>query len=174
MKITNIIPEQAAQFRELRLQALRSYPEAFSASYETFARQSLDAVKERIQTLDDNFVLGAFDGERLAGMAGFVREASPKLRHKGNIWGMYVDSAYRGQRVAFQLLEELIRRAGMLEGLRQILLGVTASNTAARKLYDRMGFTVYGVEPAALQYNDMYYDMELMVLHLPKKEERLS
>ncbi|WP_154665975.1 GNAT family N-acetyltransferase [Paenibacillus pinihumi] len=47
-----------------------------------------------------------------------------------------------------------------------IYLTVISNNTAAKRLYDSGGFTVYGTERNALKYGDRYWDEELMVLQL--------
>jgi hypothetical protein len=52
---------------------------------------SLEEVRKRLGSESSEFfVAGAFEGSRLAGMAGFHREKGLKLRHKGRVWGVYV------------------------------------------------------------------------------------
>ena len=45
----------------------------------------------------ENFTLGAFEGDKLIGMATFIRETGLKERHKGRIYGVYVTSSQRGK-----------------------------------------------------------------------------
>ena len=45
-----------------------------------------------------------------------------------------------------------------------VQLSVTSSNTNAKRFYQRMGFTVYGVERRSLKVGDRFYDEDLMVL----------
>ena len=47
-------------------------------------------------------------------------------------------------------------------GLRLVRLGVVTTNASAIRLYQRCGFTVYGVEPEVLYVNGIYYDELLM------------
>lgn len=75
---------------DLRLNALKKNPEAFSANYEDSANTTLESVRARIQVTDDNFILGAFNNDSVIGMIGFVRERTQKLNHKSYIWGTYV------------------------------------------------------------------------------------
>jgi ribosomal protein S18 acetylase RimI-like enzyme len=49
-----------------------------------------------------------------------------------------------------------------------LTLSVTVGNTAARRLYIRAGFTVYGVEPLSLRVGADLLDEELMVLRLDR------
>ncbi|WP_231638635.1 GNAT family N-acetyltransferase [Paenibacillus sp. JCM 10914] len=40
------------------------------------------------------------------------------------------------------------------------------TNEPGKKLYESIGFQVYGVEPRALKYEGQYWDETLMVLRL--------
>ncbi|WP_308639391.1 GNAT family N-acetyltransferase [Paenibacillus silvisoli] len=164
MIIENITPDDVEAYWRLRLEALRCSPEAFGSTYESAVTTPLEAVKERIQVKPDQFILGAYsDGGELVGMVGFRREESPKMLHKGFVWGMYVSAAARQQGVGRKLMLELLNRASKAEGLEQINLMVVASNENARGLYLSLGFEVYGLERRALKYDGNYYDEELMV-----------
>lgn len=109
-------------------------------------------------------MFGAFVDGRLAGVAGFVREAGAKQRHKGTLWGMYVDPSARRYKVGAALVQAVLdHAAGEVE---QVLLAVGAANAAAIGLYERLGFVVYGHEPRALKEPDGYSDDVLMVKFL--------
>ena len=159
----------AAIFWALRLEALRTAPEAFGSSYEEAVQMPLSAAAARLRNeggSPDNFVLGACAADRLIGLTGFYREQGTKERHKGWIWGVYVQPAARGQGVARALMETALARLPGMAGLEQVQLAVVTTNTAARRLYDRLGFQVYGVEPHALKLGDRYYDEELRIYRL--------
>lgn len=99
-------------------------------------------------------------------MAEFYRDTRDNRRHKGHIWGMYVARRLRGRGAGKALLAEALRVAGQCEGLRTILLPVSETQTAARRLYERVGFRAYGVEPGALRAGDRYLDEEFLMLRL--------
>ncbi|KKO52712.1 GNAT family N-acetyltransferase [Paenibacillus sp. DMB20] len=164
--IKNIQPEHVGMFWELRLEALKTHPEAFGSSYEDSAGTPLDNVVKRIKNEKDNYILGAYteDGQ-LRGMVGFVRESGMKLKHKGTIWGVYVSPAYRGQGIAQTLLEEVLNRGKEIEGLKQIHLSVVTANKTASELYKKLGFETYGIEKNALVYKGQGYDEELMAYY---------
>lgn len=157
----------AQVYQEVRLSALKINPEAFGSTYEREVEFSLEFVAERLEPGKDKFVLGAFnDKGTLIGIVTFMRETSLKTSHKGNVFGMYVAPDARGQGLGKSLLVELIKRAKNCEGLEQIRLTAISENDSAKKLYRSLGFEVYGVEEKALKFNGLYFDEDLMVLHI--------
>jgi ribosomal protein S18 acetylase RimI-like enzyme len=113
----------------------------------------LETVRQRLGSgaSDDNFVLGAFDGGKLIGMAGFFCRQGEKIRHRGEIWGVYVAKEHRGKGLGRTLLEELIRQLRSNPGLEQVALGVSVGNISAKRLYESLGFETYGRETHALK-----------------------
>ncbi|KZE37500.1 acetyltransferase [Bhargavaea cecembensis] len=165
MEIRLLNESDAHSYQQVRLSALKNNPEAFGSTYEQEVAYPLEVVGDRLKPGQDQFVLGAFqeDGS-LAGIVTFKREESPKMRHRGNVFAMYVAPEARGRSVGKSLLEELIRRAREGDGLEQIHLAVVAHNAPARRLYTSLGFEVYGTEPNALKVSGKYYDEDLMIL----------
>lgn len=163
--IRTITPEDAESFWDLRLNALKDNPEAFSANYEDSVTTTLESVRSRIQVSDDKFIVGAFSNNTVIGMVGFVRELTKKLNHKGNIWGTYVAQEFRGQGIGRKLMKETMIRAKKLEGLSQINLGVITFNEPAKRMYESLGFKSYGIEVKSMKYNGKYFDEELLTYH---------
>jgi ribosomal protein S18 acetylase RimI-like enzyme len=89
-----------------------------------------------------------------------------KLRHKGFVWGVFVAPSHRGRGLARRLLEAVIALARNAEGIRQLNLTAYAANQAAVALYESLGFTVYGREPAAICVDGMLHDDVHMSLRL--------
>lgn len=166
MNIRILNESDAQEYQRLRLTALKINSEVFGSTYEREVSFSLDTVKERLKPTKEKFTLGAFDEEILVGIVTFVRESSPKMAHKGNIYGMFVLPEMRGKAVGKSLLFELISQVQYCDGLEQINLTVVSNNESAKSLYKTMGFEVYGVEKNALKYNGTYYHEDLMVLKL--------
>ncbi|MBD2867474.1 GNAT family N-acetyltransferase [Paenibacillus arenilitoris] len=157
----------AALYKELRLNALIVDPEAFGATYERDAALTLETFAERLKPSKDKFVLGAVtEDDRLVGIVTFIRDTGMKTAHKGNVYGMYVAPEARGSGLGKALLLELVSRARTCDGLEQIHLTVVSGNDSAKKLYEALGFEIYGVEPNALKWQGRYWDEDLMVLRL--------
>ncbi len=150
-------------FQALRLHGLRSAPEAFGSSYEDEAGQSINDVRLRLVDRP-NAVFGAFADERLVGVAGFAVNSKLKQRHKGLLWGVYVDPEWRGHALGKRLTQAVIDYARL--HVDTLHATVMAANISARTLYLRLGFTVYGFEKDALRIGDQSYDDELLRLDL--------
>jgi ribosomal protein S18 acetylase RimI-like enzyme len=153
--------DDTAAYREIRLEALTSAPEAFAGTFDMDAAQPLHWWTER---LERNFILGAFQHSTLLGVVGFFVQQGPKVGHKGTLWGMYVRPQARGAGAGRALAEAVMDHArGRVE---LIQLTVVSGNEAARRLYSDVGFVEYGREIRALKQDGRYYDEVLMAVDL--------
>ena len=169
MDIRIITEHDVEEFISLRLEALTREPYAFGRALEDEDERSRSpaSVAPRLRAAPEgNFVVGAFEGGRMVGQAGFVRYEGHKQRHKGTIWGVYVTAAARGQGVAQAMLTRLLDRVRSYPGLEQVSLSVSIPQEAARRLYSALGFEVYGYEKHALKVGETYVDEEHRVLWL--------
>lgn len=159
----------ASQYRQIRLRMLREHPEAFASAYEEYLDQTDESIAAYLRdqlSAPDNFVLGAFEDQRLIGTIGLYREQGIKTRHKGLIWGVYTAPEARGRRVARRLMEAVVQQARAVDGLELLHLAVATDNLPARRLYESLGFVVWGLERHALKIGDAYVDEAHMVLWL--------
>jgi ribosomal protein S18 acetylase RimI-like enzyme len=167
MELRLLTPDDAAEWGRLRLESLQNSPEAFSSSAEDHQSLKMEDVRKRIDASNAGFfIVGAFADGRLAGMAGFHREQGMKSRHKGRVWGVYLTPELRGKGVGRKLLDEVLKRGSMIEGVEQILISVATTQTAAAKLYRSLGFELFGREPRALKVDGHYIDEEHLILQL--------
>ena len=157
-------------FKDLRDEMLAAHPEAFTS----------DAAEERTKEPTDylqrlgldrrergQFVLGAWRGEHLVGAIGCERERRRKVRHIGHVIGMMVRPEARGQGIARDLMQGLIGECRRTEGVELLTLSVTAGNLPAVRLYESIGFSVYGNLRRAIRLeNGQYHDKLHMVLPL--------
>lgn len=156
--------EDAPAYRDLRLEALRNHPEAFSADYAANLAKPMTFWTERLVFNNPESPAMIYFGvhnSRLTGMCGIYRTNSPKIQHSANIVGMYVQPAWRGFHIAERLIMACVEWARAL-GVRIVKLAVVTTNTSAIRCYARCGFQVYGIEPQALFVDDLSYDELLM------------
>ncbi|WP_323122028.1 GNAT family N-acetyltransferase [Burkholderia alba] len=151
----------AADYRAIRLAALRDAPDAFGSTYAIEAARPFEHFAERVATTR---VFAVYLDGRIAGMIGYKRESGGKDRHKGFLWGMYVAPHAQRRGFAAALVEAALAAAAT--EVEQVTLSVVQGNDAARALYERLGFTLYGVEPRALKSANGYADELLMVKFL--------
>jgi RimJ/RimL family protein N-acetyltransferase len=162
-------PADARSYRALRLASLQSSPDNFGSTYGEESKKTtlfFEALIEKGSL--DCFMFGAFDEGRLIGITGFIRFASSKIRHRGEIVQVYVDPAYRGQKVGEHLLRGAVENAFQLEGVEQIELDVIADNGPAIRLYQKVGFEAIGVQRKYFKDGERYWDQQFMQLFKEK------
>jgi ribosomal protein S18 acetylase RimI-like enzyme len=150
----------AEPYRTLRLAALRDRPEAFGASYEDEVSRSHDWFADRLER--NVFIGGWRDVSTLVEVVGLHISEAVKSSHKGELWGVFVSPEARRTGLATALLARLMRHAA--NAVDEIRLTVGATNAEAMRLYEKAGFTAYGLERRALKVNGRYYDNLLMTL----------
>ena len=162
VQIRSLTAADAGLYRTVRLEALELSPEAYGSSYEQESAQPLSWFEQRVSQSD---IFGAFVGGELCGTAGFAMQDSPKKRHKGLLWGMYVRPAARNSGLGRSLVEAVLRHAAE-RAVELVDLTVVSENQPARRLYENLGFVEYGLEKMSLKLSGRYYDEILMVKYL--------
>jgi RimJ/RimL family protein N-acetyltransferase len=168
LEIRRLVPDDAAAYRALRLRGLAEHPDAFTSSHEEESRRPLDGTLARLQPDGAEAVWGAFVDGTLAGSAGLARERRIKNRHKAVVFGMYVAAEHAGRGVGAALLARIVDEARRVPGLLQLVLTVTDTNAAARRLYERFGFRSFGVEPRAIRIGGDFLAKNHMILFLDR------
>ncbi len=161
VQIRRLSSADAIIYRELRLEALRLAPDAFSS---TFAVENAEPLTWFADRLERSAVFGAFGGEELRGIAAFLARQGQKEAHKGVLVGMYVRPDARNAGIGRRLAEAIIEHARNEVEILQ--LSVVAGNEPARRLYTSLGFVEYGIEKNALKANGCYWDEVLMAKSL--------
>lgn len=161
IQIRRLVPADGALFRDIRLEALRSNPEAFGSTFEMESVQNLDFFSGRLLSSE---MLGAFDGAEIVGMAGLLIRTGLKEAHKGLLVSMYVRPQARRRGVGRRLAEAVLDIAR--QKIELLHLAVVSGNESARELYATLGFLEYGCEKKALKQDGRYYDEILMAKDL--------
>jgi RimJ/RimL family protein N-acetyltransferase len=164
MLIRRLGPDDAHDYRALRIRALWEFPEAFTSSFEEDEKQPIETWEVRLG--GENMIFwGAFEGDTLCGMVGLERERRAKNRHKGTVIGMYVSQEYFGTGMGKALIDALLDGAREL-GLELLVLTVTEGNTVATNFYEAAGFRSFGIEPRAIKVDGRPYAKNHMYLEL--------
>ena len=163
VRLRRLDAADARAFQELRLRWLAECPSAFVSSYDEERDTPLATIAERVSPDEDRAVFGAFDETALQGIVGVRREAARKLAHKALIWGMYVAPPARRSGVGREIMTMALQFAATELRVRQVNLGVNASNVAAIALYERLGFTAFGLEKSYMLIDGIPQDEMHMV-----------
>jgi GNAT superfamily N-acetyltransferase len=158
MSIRRLLPPDATEYRALMLEAYAAHPDAFTSSVDERASLPLSWWQKRLadEAAAANVVLGAFEGGLLAGTAGVEFESRIKARHKTTLFGMYVPATSRGHGIGAALVHAALAAARERPEVRLMQLTVTRGNRAAERLYEKCGFSAFGIEPYAVAVGDGY------------------
>ena len=161
-------PGDGEALRELRLEALRLYPAAFTSDLAQGEARPMEWWRELVVRkggAGPSALFVATEAERLVGMAGMWGTDAPKQAHRGDVFGVYVRPEARGHRLADRLLEAALEW-GRGRGMVLVTLGVVVGNEPAKRCYERAGFTVFGVQPMVVRVGGVFYDEYLMAKRL--------
>jgi len=164
VSIRRLRPEDAAALKPLRLQSLRDQPDAYHSTAEEWDLP-LDRYADMI---GENPTFAAFAESRMVGMAVLGVTARPRMqtKHKCEIWLVYVDPSVRGRGIARGLVEACIAEARRL-GFEAVLLTASTHLTHVVKLYESLGFAIFGTERGMVKMADgRLIDDHLMELRL--------
>lgn len=158
-EIVQLSPDDWQVYKQIRLEALQTEPQAFAADYQkTAARPDaywqgrlVDAASRK-----NNWLLFAREDGRLLGMIGAMVEDVP---HVAWIISVYVSPPARGQGVGKALMSAILSELAQSGSIRTAKLSVNIHQKPALNLYQRCGFVITGTEDVFLgdgQYHPEY------------------
>lgn len=139
-------PDEAAEFKAIRLRALADTPDAFGQTLAHAEAMSWDLWMHRVTrgaAGEESLLLVAIDAESGAwlGMTGsYFEEHEPLIAHVVSVW-VATEARRRG---VGRKLQAAAREWAVSRGARGQRLWVTDTNDAARTLYLTEGFTLTG------------------------------
>ncbi len=158
--VRRLTAEDAEDFIALRLEGLSRHPKAFGADC---AGDIALGIEEWRRRLVAHSVFGGFREGSLVAVAGLYRVSREKMRHKGQLWGVYVTEQARGFGLGRAVVESAVAEAR--QQVSQLMTSVSAGNLAALDLYLSLGFEPWGVQPRALKVDGQYIDeIELLLI----------
>ncbi len=140
MDIAQLVPDDWAMFRALRIAALSEASYAFGSTLD--GEQRLGEADWRVKLATRAQFVARDAGSAPVGTIGADRDGEAI-----ELVSMWVAPAVRGRGVGAALVEHVVAHAGAL-GCREVRLWVTEGNAAAERLYARCGFVrTGGVQP---------------------------
>ena len=107
------------------------------------------------------------DSPLLVAAAGIYRVDNPKFSHRAKLWGVFVESDYRGRGLGNAVTLAAIDLASSWNGVTYIDAGVSESSPSALRLYKRLGFVEWGREPESTQYDGQRFDEIFLSRRVP-------
>ena len=165
-----LLPADAAAYRSVRLRALEELPPAFGSLPED--EPDLAQTALRLATSDDRCFFGAFSDAQLVGIVRLSLYEAANEKHRAYLGGLFVLPSFRGAGYGRALVRAALSRAASLPGVRRVNLSVVAQQEAAVRLYQSLGFRLYGTEQEVFSRDGQFYDEHLMTLPLSSDEHR--
>ncbi|WP_426139671.1 GNAT family N-acetyltransferase [Pseudomonas sp. DWP3-1-2] len=156
--VLRLQPHHAIAYRQLMLNAYALHPEAFTSSASERADLPLDWWQARLSPDEQasEVVFGALEQDQIVGVVGIGFNTRSKARHKTSLFGMYVAGPHQAHGVGRALLETALAYAATRPRTRLVQLTVSENNAAAMRLYTRLGFERFGLEPFAMSLDGQF------------------
>ena len=128
-------------FKKIRLTSLQDAPYAFEATYDSASQRTPEIWRERAESGmqgSDGAIFFAFSNELPIGIAALYRLKDET--DTGELMQVWVSPDYRGTRVAWDLMDAILKWAEE-NRIRKVIAGVTKVNAGALKFYLKYGFS---------------------------------
>lgn len=168
MEIRKLELNDLESYRSIRLELLKKYPTNFGSSSE---EESAFDEKMWVNRLSKDTItpIGAFIEGEIVGIVLTVQNPRKKMKHIAHINSMYVKDEYMGKGIGDALIKYAVSLMKEKE-VEIIYLSVVSDNTSAINLYQKNGFSGYGIEPKTIKHEGKYHDLLLMSLELVDEE----
>jgi len=152
MHVTLLDASHVAAYRELMLEAYEKAPDAFTTTAAERKAEPDSWWVKRIGSASGSATsFGAWNGQHLIGTVALEYATKPKTRHSALILGMYVKPEHRSNGVGRALMAAAIEAADTRPEVLVLTLTLTEGNAPALRLYQSVGFEVWGTQPVAIR-----------------------
>lgn len=156
-KFAKLSPSRWEDYRELRLEAMKSDPEAFGSSYEEELKHPKEEWERRIGN-----AFFALHEDKPIGMAAYIFRNRIKTMHIADIFSVYVKKEHRGKGVGNELLKRVLSLIMENNAITKVSLTVSSGQNAAIGLYRKHGFEIVGELKGELKIEGNFYDELVM------------
>ncbi len=146
-EIITLTSESWYDFKNLRLNALKTDPQAFLSTFEKQSNYPDEKWRERLEIANEgirSWILFAEENSQLVGMVGGYRSDDNLKDNSAEIWGVYVKPDKRGKGIAKALLKNIINTLSENPDISLIKLEVNIDQEVAKKLYEDLNFVITG------------------------------
>ncbi len=144
IEIVQLQPDEWPAYRKIRLEALRTEPQAFGSSYANNLQHPDTFWQRRLQQAlagEEGWLLFARSQGQLVGLIGAYVSETPGV---ADIISVYVTPAHRGRGIAKRLMDAMIDTLRATGSFHKLTLTVNTQQTAAIALYRQFGFQITG------------------------------
>ena len=163
VEIRQLGAADAEAFSALRRVLVADNPVPMGLTMEEELGRSLQGFRDQLAAPAPNAAFGAFVDGQLCACAAVAWTRFPSSMHKAQLWGCFVDPAFRRAGIGRRIVARALEHA-RAQGVRRVNLTVYLPNAVAVGLYHSLGFVRYGVEPEAVCLAGQYHDGEQMTL----------
>ena len=165
-----LIPNDAANYRQLRLTALSSDPKSFLSSVESEEKIPLENFANKLFRNATPPIYGYYgylnEKQELIGCIHLADEWIFKRRHIVTFNELYVSPDFRRRGIAAELINHCFNLLQTVPAKEQVELHVNSGNHSAIKLYQKLGFIQVATLPKAVKETDGYQDEHLFIYNI--------
>ncbi|MCM2325535.1 MAG: GNAT family N-acetyltransferase [Candidatus Woesearchaeota archaeon] len=162
MKISKLGSSSWKDYRDLRLEALKSCPIMFGSSYDDEKKLTKKDWESRLSSKLSETLCCIDENDSLVGMITALYNPKKTQKHIAMIVSFYVVERYRGQGIGKRLFLALIKRIRQKRHIRKIKIQAAKINSAAIGMYLKFGFQKVGMLKKEVMVDRKYYDDVIM------------
>lgn len=165
-RIVQLQPSAWRRYKHLRLEALKREPSAFAESFREARGKPAELWMSHLseaQLATQTKLYFAESDHKLIGMIGIEFDLRDKRRHVAKIIKFYVTPEWRSRGIGKHLLNEALGYiAKKRKRIKKLALSVNITQSAAVKLYKRLGFETIGLAKKEIYVHGYFVDQYLM------------